>query len=119
MIRAAVYGYGNIGKAAIEAINAAPDFELAGVISRTLENGALGNIPVARSVDELPGVQVVILCIPSRNVPDIAEEILLKGISTVDCFDIHSETYSLFTRLDAAAKRKLCMCHGHRIRPRY
>lgn len=110
MIRAAVYGYGNIGKAAIEAINAAPDFELAGVISRTLENGALGNIPVARRVDELPGVQVVILCIPSRNVPDIAEEILLKGISTVDCFDIHSETYSLFTRLDAAAKKGNCAC---------
>lgn len=105
MIKAAVLGYGNIGKAAIEAINAAPDFELVGVVSRTLENEALGGTPVVRNIDELNGVQVAILCIPSRNVPDIAEEILLKGISTVDCFDIHSETLNLFKRLDAAAKK--------------
>ena len=110
MIKAAVMGYGNIGKAAIEAINEAPDFELVGVISRSLEKGALGNIPIVRSVDELSDVQVVILCIPSRNVPDVAEEILLKGISTVDCFDIHSEIYDLFTRLDAAAKKGRSTC---------
>lgn len=110
MIKTEVLGYGNIGKAAIEAIDAAPDFELAGVVSRTLDNGALGRIPIVRNIDELNGVQVVILCIPSRNVPDIAEEILLKGISTVDCFDIHSETYSLFMRLDAAAKKGNSTC---------
>ncbi|AGI39919.1 diaminopimelate dehydrogenase [Thermoclostridium stercorarium] len=110
MIKAAVFGYGNIGKAAIEAINAAPDFELAGVVSSSLEKGALGKIPVVRDVDELSDVQIVILCIPSRNVPDIAEKILLKGISTVDCFDIHSETYNLFTRLDAAAKKGNSRC---------
>ncbi|NLM26533.1 MAG: diaminopimelate dehydrogenase [Firmicutes bacterium] len=105
MIKIAVLGYGNIGKAAIEAINAAPDFELAGVVSQSLENGALGEIPVVRNIDDLRDVQVAVLCIPSRKVPDIAEEILLKGISTVDCFDIHSETYNLFTRLDVAAKK--------------
>jgi len=110
MIKTAVLGYGNIGRAAIEAIYAAPDFELAGVVSRTLENGALGEIPIVRSVEDLKGVQVVILCIPSRNVPDIAEEILLKGISTVDCFDIHSETYNLFARLDEAAKKGNSTC---------
>jgi len=110
MIKTAVLGYGNIGRAAIEAIYAAPDFELAGVVSRTLENGTLGEIPIVRSVEDLKGVQVVILCIPSRNVPDIAEEILLKGISTVDCFDIHSETYNLFARLDEAAKKGNSTC---------
>jgi len=110
MIKTAVLGYGNIGRAAIEAIYAAPDFELAGVVSRTLENGALGEIPIVRSVEDLKGVQVVILCIPSRNVPDIAEQILLKGISTVDCFDIHSETYNLFARLDEAAKKGNSTC---------
>lgn len=105
MIKAAVLGYGNVGKAAIEAVNAAPDFELAGVISRKLQKGSLGEIPVVRSVDELEDVQVVLLCVPSRKVPDIAEEILLKGISTVDCYDIHTEVYNLYTRLNAAAKR--------------
>lgn len=110
MINAAVMGYGNIGKAAIEAINEAPDFNLVGVVSRTLENGVLGSIPIMRSVDELHGVQVVVLCVPSRKVPDIAEEILLKGITTVDCFDIHGEIYDLYIRLNAAAKKGECMC---------
>jgi diaminopimelate dehydrogenase len=110
MIKAAVLGYGKVGKAAIEAVNAAPDFELAGVISRKLQKGSLGEIPVVRSVDELEDVQVVLLCVPSRKVPDIAEEILLKGISTVDCYDIHTEVYNLYTRLNAAAKKAGSRC---------
>ena len=36
-IRAAVVGYGNIGKYSIQALEAAPDFEIAGVVRR---NGA-------------------------------------------------------------------------------
>ena len=31
-IRAAVVGYGNIGKFSVEALEAAPDFEIAGVV---------------------------------------------------------------------------------------
>ena len=34
-IRAAVVGYGNIGKFALEALEAAPDFEVAGVVRRS------------------------------------------------------------------------------------
>ena len=33
-IRAAVVGYGNIGKFSVEALEAAPDFEIAGVVRR-------------------------------------------------------------------------------------
>ena len=33
-IRAAVVGYGNIGKFALEALQAAEDFEIAGVVRR-------------------------------------------------------------------------------------
>jgi diaminopimelate dehydrogenase len=33
-IRAAVVGYGNIGKYTIQALEAAPDFEIAGVVRR-------------------------------------------------------------------------------------
>ena len=36
-IRAAVVGYGNIGKYVVEALEAAPDFEIAGIVRR---NGA-------------------------------------------------------------------------------
>ena len=31
--RAAVVGYGNIGKFTVEALEAAPDFEIAGIVS--------------------------------------------------------------------------------------
>lgn len=110
MIKTAVVGCGNIGKAAIEAINAAPDFELIGVVSRTLENGELGKIKIVHNIDELSGVQIAVLCIPSRKIPDIAEGILLKGIITIDCFDIHSEVYNLYKQLDTAAKKGRSMC---------
>ena len=33
-IRAAIVGYGNIGKYVLEALEAAPDFEVAGVVRR-------------------------------------------------------------------------------------
>ena len=32
--RAAVVGYGNIGKFTVEALEAAPDFEIAGIVRR-------------------------------------------------------------------------------------
>lgn len=35
-IRAAVVGYGNIGRFSIEALEAAPDFEIAGVVRRNV-----------------------------------------------------------------------------------
>ena len=37
MIRVAIVGYGNIGRYAIEAVEAAPDMEVAGIVRR---NGA-------------------------------------------------------------------------------
>ena len=49
-IRAAVVGYGNIGKSVVETLQAAPDFEIAGIIRR---NGA-ENKPA-----ELAGYEVV------------------------------------------------------------
>lgn len=110
MISAAVVSYGNIGRAAVEAIGASPDFELAGVVSRSAECGMRGNIRFVRSIDELSGVQAAVLCGPSVHIPEIAEEILKKGISTVDCFDIHGEVFGLFERLDAAAKKGGCAC---------
>ena len=41
-IRAAVVGYGNVGRFALEALEMAPDFEVAGIVRR---NGAL-NLPL-------------------------------------------------------------------------
>ena len=37
-MRAAIIGYGNIGKYVLDALSAAPDFEIAGIVSTTSKN---------------------------------------------------------------------------------
>ena len=92
-IRAAVVGYGNIGKFAIEALEAAEDFEIAGVVRRKgAEDKPLELTPyeVVKDIDELKDVDVAILATPTRSCQEFAEKILAKGINTVDSFDIHT-----------------------------
>ena len=104
MLRAVIVGFGNIGHAVLETLLASADFEAAGVVSRSLAAGALGDIPVARDIEALPKPDVAILCSPSRAVPDLAASLLEKGICTVDSYDIHSSIYEVRQRLDAVAK---------------
>jgi diaminopimelate dehydrogenase len=92
-IRAAVVGYGNIGKYTIQALEAAPDFEIAGVVRR---NGAenkpaeLADYEVVKDIKELKDVDVAILATPTRSCEEYAKQILPLGINTVDSFDIHT-----------------------------
>ena len=91
-IRAAIVGYGNIGKYVLEALEVAPDFEVAGVIRRDPTNvpAELKDIPVVDSITKLEDVDVAILATPTRQVEHYAKEILALGINTVDSFDIHT-----------------------------
>jgi len=102
-IKAAVVGYGNIGKSAIEAIQAAPDMELAGVVRRSAGEDIPG-VLVVDDVDKLGKVDVALLCTPTRSVEETAKKYLAKGIRTVDSFDIHGGIWDLRCSLDAAAK---------------
>ncbi|MBR1622105.1 MAG: diaminopimelate dehydrogenase [Prevotella sp.] len=92
-IRAAVVGYGNIGRYAIQALEAAPDFEIAGIVRR---NGAkdkpleLTPYEVVKDIKELKDVDVAILSTPTRSCEEYARMILPLGINTVDSFDIHT-----------------------------
>ena len=92
-IRAAVVGYGNIGKYALQALEAAPDFEVAGIVRR---NGAdnkpaeLDAYEVVKDIRELKDVDVAILATPTRSCEEYARQILPLGINTVDSFDIHT-----------------------------
>lgn len=108
MIKAAVIGYGHVGKCVVEAIRASKDIQLCGVVRRQ----AGGEIP-----PELQGVDikldvcdlqqlpdVAILCVPTRSVEKHAAHCLKCGVSTVDCFDIHSKIPALRACLDALAK---------------
>ena len=107
-IRAAIVGYGNIGHYVLDAVNAAPDFELAGVVRR---NGAenkpaeLEAYPVVKNIRELKDVDVAILATPTRSVEEYAKDILSLGIHTVDSFDIHTDIVDLRRELDAVAKQ--------------
>jgi glyceraldehyde-3-phosphate dehydrogenase/erythrose-4-phosphate dehydrogenase len=54
--RAAVVGYGNIGKFTVEALEAAPDFEIAGIVRR---QGAKVVVDILKAQPDLPVEQVV------------------------------------------------------------
>ena len=92
-IRAAIIGYGNIGKFTLEALEAAPDFEVAGIVRRdpSKRDGIPAEIPVVGSIKELEKVDVAILATPTREVEKHAVEILNLGINTVDSFDTHAK----------------------------
>lgn len=105
-IKAAVVGYGNIGRYAVEALEAAADFELVGVVRRDPSQVPLElrPYPVVRSIEELRAVDVALLCTPTRLVEQTALGILAQGIRTVDSFDIHTDILSLRRTLGEAAR---------------
>ena len=81
-MRIAILGYGNIGRAAEQAIKEAPDMELAGIYHH---NDNLDNLQA----------DAVLLCTPTREVENFAKQLLERGICTVDSFDIHNQIYPL------------------------
>ena len=106
-IKAAVVGYGNIGRYAVEALEAAADFELVGVVRRdaTQVPPELRPYPVVSSIGELGEVDVALLCTPTRLVEQTALGILAQGIRTVDSFDIHTDILALRRTLGEAARQ--------------
>lgn len=90
-MKVAILGYGNIGRAAEQAINAAPDMELAGIFHH---NDCLNCIDA----------DVVLLCTPTREVQKFATVLAARGICTVDSFDIHGQIWSLRSALDAVCQ---------------
>ena len=105
-IRAAVVGYGNIGRFVVESLQEAPDFEIAGIVRRdpSKRPAELGDLPVVADIRELGKVDVAILATPTRDVEKHAVAILAQGINTVDSFDIHPDIVKLRETLDRAAK---------------
>lgn len=104
--RAAVVGYGNIGKYTLQALEEAPDFEIAGVVRRNPEDreGIPAGLPVVGDISELDNVDVAILATPTRKVEENAVKCLKQGINTVDSFDIHTQISGLRQRLGEVAR---------------
>lgn len=106
-IRAAIVGYGNIGKYALEAIEASEDMECVGIVRRSGEENKpaeLANYKVVKNITELDDVQVAILATPTRKVEEYAKQCLALGINTVDSFDIHTKIVDLRRSLNEVAK---------------
>lgn len=106
-IRAAVVGYGNIGRYTLQALEAAPDFEVAGIVRRRGADDCpeeLKKYPVVKDIRDLHDVDVAVLATPTRSVEAYAKDILALGINTVDSFDIHGQIVDLRRSLDAVAK---------------
>ncbi|MDD4775581.1 MAG: diaminopimelate dehydrogenase [Syntrophomonas sp.] len=108
-IKTAVVGLGNVGRFAVEAVQASPDLELVGIVE---QEGALKQLHLAETfhyrlvpaIEELGEVDVALLCIPTRSVPEVAARLLAKGINTVDSYDIHGQLADLRLQLDPIAK---------------
>lgn len=112
----AIHSFGNIGRRALEAALAAPDCRCLGVIRRkeSLGNNAhdLRGVPDFADMESLLAAQpdgarpdVVILCGPSRSIPQTAAHYLAQGFHTVDSFDIHGDICGLVDTLQAAATK--------------
>ncbi len=105
-IKAAVVGYGNIGKYTVETLRVSPDFEIAGVVRRHGSENCpeeLKDLNVVKDIKELGKVDVAILCTPTRKVEEYALPLLEMGINTVDSFDIHTGIADLRKSLGEAA----------------
>ncbi len=109
-ISVAIVGWGNVGRGCKRAISECSDLVLAGVVRRAsslkYEDPDLENTLVVSDITELEHVDVAILCIPSREVPERVKQYHELGISTIDSYDEHSNIASVRRDLDISAKSK-------------
>lgn len=105
-INAIVVGSGNVGLKVIDILLQTNDFNLVGIIRRNGEPiSHYPNIPVKTSVEQFSEkIDVAFLAIPTREVPKQAKEFLVKGIHTVDSYDIHSSILDVRNELAEVAK---------------
>lgn len=104
-IRAAIFGYGNLGKSVEKVIAAQPDIDLVGIFSRrdTLDTDT-PVLPAADVEKHVDDIDVLYLCLGSAtDIPEQAAD-LAKLYNTVDTYDNHNEIPRHRADMDAAAK---------------
>jgi diaminopimelate dehydrogenase len=109
-IKTVIAGCGHIGESALRAVELAPDMVINGIVEVECRLDELRcrypTTPVVNDFNKLPEKpDVIVLCIPTRLVQEIAVPILQAGIHTVDCFDMHGDPFvTLKETLDPAAR---------------
>lgn len=114
----AIHSLGNIGRCALQAALVAPDCACLGVVRRKESLGSnaadLRGVPDFATLEDLVAQQgrpdVVVLCGPSRTVPQTATALLAQGFATVDSFDIHGDICALVDRLQPVAVHGKVAC---------
>ena len=107
-INVAIIGWGNVGRGCKRAIEESKDIVLTGVVRRPaslLKNlDELKNTKVVSDIQELDKVDVALLCVPSREVPEKMKLYQKLGICTVDSYDEHEKIVALKKSADITAK---------------
>ena len=88
-LRLAVVGFGELGRACVDAVHATADLELVGVVRKPGSGPRLAppleQVAVATHLRDLGPVDVVLLCVSSGVATDMACEILQLRIALVEC----------------------------------
>ncbi|MGW9551583.1 diaminopimelate dehydrogenase [Citricoccus zhacaiensis] len=105
-IRAAIVGYGNLGKSVEKLIRAQPDMDLVGIFSRRSELDTDTPVfPAASAADHAQDIDVLFLCLGSAT--DIPEQApgYARHFTTVDTYDNHHLIPDHYATMDAAARQ--------------
>lgn len=110
MIRVAIAGYGNLGKGAEMAVNAAEDMELVCVFTRRSPENVKtkSNVPVYKMDDVLKmknDIDVIVLCGGSATDLPVQTPMLAEYFNVVDSFDTHAKIPEHFKKVDEASKK--------------
>lgn len=96
MIKAAIAGYGNLGKSLRRAIENSDDYALVGIFSRRSLNLPL-YLPLGGAPAYANCIDVLFLAFESSSLPTLAPAV--KYFDTVDSFDIHQKAEEYAQRL--------------------
>ena len=110
MLRAAIVGYGNLGRGAEAALQQAADMELVYVFTRrdpaavTIRTEGVPVLPYRQLAEKAAEIDVVILCGGSAtDLPEMTPDVA-KLVTVVDSFDTHANIPVHFENVDRAAK---------------
>lgn len=108
-LRLAIIGFGKLGKACIQAIEADDQVELAGLVRRYPAQSlppAFRDIPCVAHISELARVDAALICVPTEYVAGVAHDLLQHGIPIVECASLHGNAFEdHFHEIDRIASR--------------
>lgn len=109
-MKAAIYGYGNLGRGVESAIMQNPDIELFGVFTRRdpsslkIRTDGARVLPASDVLNYKNDIDVMIICGGSAtDLPEMTPEIA-RNFNCIDSFDTHALISDHFEKVDEAAK---------------